>query len=127
MARLAPLISVTWPSLYDRYGLDLGFRPLRRLPAVTFYVGPDGRRCHPGVGPNPHRRRLPVAVQDALMAAVPAEGQGSREAAEAAAEAFLATHGYYPIRDAGAERHLLVLNPLDALAPADAAARDIGT
>jgi hypothetical protein len=115
----------------------LGFRPLKRLPPVTFYVGRDGRRCHLGVGPNPHRRRLPDEVRAMLeqraaersierrastsatvddaeedasgsadaVAAAPAETEETVAAADD--ERFLASLGYYPVRDAGAERHLL--------------------
>ena len=80
----------------------LGFRPLRKLPPVTFYVGPDGRRCHPGSGPNPHRRRLPADIATAVQ----------EMASEEDATRFLSTRGFFPVRDAGAERHLLILNPL---------------
>ena len=107
----------------------LGFRPLKRLPPVTFYVGPDGLRRHPGSGPNPHRRRLPAEVIAALeeeqakeddhTAAISpittsgvAAAAGAYEAA-AAAERLLAARGYYAVRDAGAERHLLLLTPRD--------------
>ena len=69
---------------------------------MTFYVGPDGRRCHPGAGPNPHRRRLPPALAAAIDAMAPAE-----------AERFLASHDYYPVHDAGAERHLLLITEYD--------------
>jgi len=79
---------------------SLGFRPLKRLPAVTFYIGPDGKRCHLGSGPNPHRRRLPAE----LAAGV----ESLRNSTEV--ERFLAVHGYYPVHDAGAERHLLALD-----------------
>ena len=80
----------------------LGFQPLKQLPPVSFYIGPDGRRCHLGRGPNPHRRRLPeelaAAVED-LPSALHVNQ-------------FLAHHNYFPVHDAGAERHLLVLNPI---------------
>ena len=89
----------------------LGFRPLRRLPPVTFFVGPDGRRCHLGAGSNPHRRRLPPALQ---AEASEAEGEGG----DALVERRLARRGYFPVSDAGAERHLLVLAPPAAAPPA---------
>ena len=90
----------------------LGFRPLKKLPPVTFYVGPDGLRCHPGEGPNPHRRRLPPDVAAALQAA------SSATAEKAGSSNFdhetLATLDFFPVRDAGAERHLLVVTPVPA-------------
>ena len=91
----------------------LGFRPLKRLPPVTFYVGPDGRRCHLGTGPNPHRRRLPEEVQAALeeLSASCEEGEAD-SGAEAADGDLLAERGYFPVRDAGAERHLLMVSPV---------------
>jgi hypothetical protein len=87
---------------------SLGFRPLKRLPAVTFYVGPDGRRCHLNSGPNPYRRRLPpeLAKETALL-------DGDE------AGALLGSRGYFAVRDAGAERHLLALHS-DRRAPAAA-------
>jgi hypothetical protein len=95
----------------------LGFRPLKRLPPVTFYIGPDGRRCHLGVGPNPHRRRLPDHIQAALEEGAPLER--STEQTDGASptqpplddEQLLAQHSYYPVRDAGAERHILLITP----------------
>ena len=92
----------------------LGFTPLKKLPPVTFFVGPDGLRCHPGVGPNPHRRRLPPQILDALAASgeqAAADDDDSDEA-EAATERFLAARGYFAVRDAGAERHLKMVTPV---------------
>ena len=96
----------------------LGFQPLKRLPPVTFYVGPDGKRCHPGVGPNPHRRRLPEDVHAALQSASDDEAEDQYAEADAA-EAFLGTLGYYPVRDAGAERHLLIVTPREEREPSE--------
>ena len=95
----------------------LGFQPLKRLPPVTFFIGPDGLRCHPGTGPNPHRRRLPPHVVEALEAQRASEpedggidgGPADDTDREAELERFLAEQGYFAVRDAGAERHLLVL------------------
>ena len=82
----------------------LGFASLRKLPPTTFYVGPDGRRCEAGAGPNPHRRRLP----DELARAVAAMHAAGGTAAEA--DRYLAGHGYFAVHDAGAERHLLLFD-----------------
>ena len=123
----------------------LGFRSLKKMPPVTFFIGPDGRRCHPGSGPNPHRRRLPpslladleieierslqhVESDEATASATDAStmGEGDNEKRDEAAtlwaqrqraekrrnevaERFLAERGYYAVRDAGAERHLLMI------------------
>jgi len=81
----------------------IGFQPLKSLPQVQFYVGPDGRRCHLGGGPNPHRRRLP----DDLASAVEQLEDAT------AVERFLAQHSYYPVHDAGAQRHLLKLTQVE--------------
>ena len=91
---------------------SLGFRSLRKLPPTTFYVGPDGRRCEAGAGPNPHRRRLPEELASAV-AAMQAEGSTAAEA-----DSYLAGHGYFAVHDAGAERHLLVFD--DDTSPAAA-------
>ena len=90
---------------------SLGFRPLRKLPPATFYVGPDGRRCHAGAGPNPHRRRLPDELAREV-AAMHAEGAPAEEA-----DAFLAARGYFAVHDAGAERHLLVFRDEESRRP----------
>ena len=100
---------------------SLGFRPLRRLPPVTFFVGPDGRRCHPGSGPNPHRRRLPeslsMAVEQRSQTLRASSGVSEEEISDQV-ERLLATHSYFAVHDAGAERHLLVLNEYSAASPA---------
>ena len=100
----------------------LGFVPLTRMDPVRFYVGPDGLRCHPGAGPNPHRRRLPEPLQAELEAhgrRVDADGE-ARHTSEADDEAFLASRGYYPVSDAGAERWLLLITPYaEAVEPGD--------
>ena len=86
---------------------SLGFQPLKQLPPVSFYIGPDGRRCHLGCGPNPHRRRLPAHLASAI--------EGLAEPS-----AYLADNSFYPVHDAGAERHLLILSPAPApVAPAE--------
>ena len=85
----------------------LGFTPLRRLPPVTFFVGPDGRRCHPGVGPNPYRRRMPDEIISELEQRL-CTNAADMTGGNAAEREFLATKGYFPVHDAGAERHLLV-------------------
>ena len=94
----------------------LGFTPLKKLPPVTFFVGPDGLRCHPGAGPNPHRRRLPPQILDDLAAsgeqAAPTDDDVESDEAEAATERFLAARGYFAVRDAGAERHLKMVTPV---------------
>ena len=82
----------------------LGFTSLRKLPPTTFYVGPDGRRCEAGAGPNPHRRRLPDDLASAV-AAIHAQGGTAAEA-----DSYLAGHGYFAVHDAGAERHLLLFD-----------------
>lgn len=94
----------------------LGFTSLKKLPPVTFYVGADGLRCHPGAGPNPHRRRLPPELFESLEAmrhddASAGDGDSTADDADTAAERFLAAQGFYPVNDAGAERHLLLVTP----------------
>lgn len=90
----------------------LGFRPLKRLPPVTFFVGPSGR-CHPGSGPNPYRRRLPAELQEALDVSKSARADGVQAGARADATAarLLASRGFFAVHDAGAERHLLIVTP----------------
>lgn len=83
---------------------SLGFRPLKQLPPVSFYIGPDGRRCHLGGGPNPHRRRLPPSIAEMVERLTDPEETRS----------FLSAHGYFAVHDAGAERHLLQLTPVEA-------------
>ena len=93
---------------------SLGFEPLRRLPPVTFYIGPDGKRCHPGTGANPHRRRLPAELSSAV------EAMRSAGASQSKVDEFLATQGYFKVHDAGAERHLLHLtSPEEEETPSD--------
>lgn len=102
----------------------LGFRPLKKLSPVTFFVGPDGLRCHPGSGPNPHRRRLPPDVlaelEDACNKEVPAMLEGDSEWRAKREEDLLADKGYFAVRDAGAERHLLMITPVPIPMPVSA-------
>jgi hypothetical protein len=110
----------------------LGFVTVQRMRPVTFYVGRNGLRCHPGTGPNPHRRRLPPELVDeferdcrarrqddihdgARHGLDPSRNGGESDAAgeaaqrEAALSRFLEEHSYFAVHDAGAERLLLVL------------------
>lgn len=111
---------------------SLGFVTVQRMQPVTFYVGRDGLRCHPGTGPNPHRRRLPPELVDEFERDWRAWRQGDArngachgvdhsrhggeleaaqesEQREAALPRFLAERSYFAVHDAGAERLLLVL------------------
>lgn len=107
------------------------------MPPATFFVGPDGARCHAmGTGRNPHRRQLPPELLDAFFAERRAEseeaslragpghsrGPGSAEdpEAEAALGAFLQRSGYYAVHDAGALRLALLLKRPAAAADGDA-------
>ena len=52
--------------------------------------------------PNPHRRRLPAELSAGV--------ESRRDDPTFDAERYLAARGFYPVHDAGAERHLLVLD-----------------
>ncbi len=101
---------------------SLGFEPVQTLPPATFFIAPDGGRCHAaGTGANPYRRQLP-----AELLAEFAEANGGAAAPYGTSEElvrFLRARGYLDVYDAGARRLLLLLRkPSGAGSDGDAAA-----
>ena len=101
---------------------SLGFERVQRMPPATFFVGPDGVRCHlMGGGRNPHRRQIPAELLDEFRSRLhgeqpPAEpGSVRLQASEVDALAsFLGERQYFRVHDAGACRLLLLLTRLSA-------------
>ena len=77
----------------------LGFERTRRMPPETFWIGPDGRRCHAtGNAANPHRRRLPEPLRRRDDEDDGAHGER------------LAAAGYFAVHDAGVHKWMLLVN-----------------
>ena len=77
----------------------LGFERTRRMPPETFWIGPDGRRCHAtGNAANPHRRRLPEPLRR------------RDDEDDGAHLERLAAAGYFAVHDAGVHKWMLLVN-----------------
>ena len=77
----------------------LGFERTRRMPPETFWIGPDGRRCHAtGNAANPHRRRLPEPLRR------------RDDEDDGAHLGRLAAAGYFAVHDAGVHKWMLLVN-----------------
>lgn len=125
---------------------SLGFEPVQRMPPATFFVGPDGARCHAmGGGRNPHRRQLPESILADFAAADAVESSAATDCAATASTAagapppasrlsalaeFAAERRYFSVHDAGARRLLLLLRapptPAEEAAPSPASPAHAG-
>ena len=89
---------------------SLGFACVQRLPPASFYVGPDGERCHAmGTGRNPYRTQLPQSLLAEFIAANGAGGARTDAGAPnglagqpAALDGFLRDRGYFAVYGARA-------------------------